>query len=298
MTTYYAEGSPQTDLTPRRPPRGPGRDVSEAWSRGGRCWPCRPISPGPTAWPGRLTCMAYEYFGDRLTDVMPALGTHVAMPDWQLDRMFPGVPKRLFRVHDWRSDVVTIGEVPAEFVAEATEGIYRKPWPAQLNRLVWEGGHDLILSIGQVVPHEVIGMANYNKNLFVGTGGAGGHQREPLHRRRLRHGTDDGPGRHALATHPQLRPGPLLPPSAAGVRADGDRAARRRQPGRARPVHRRRRGVLRAGGGALGRGQFHDPRRAAARRSSSISIPRSSTARGWATRRSIARAWPSPTAAS
>jgi len=43
-----------------------------------------------------------------------------------------------------------------------------------MNKLVWEGGHDLILSIGQVVPHEVIGMANYNKNIFVGTGGVKG----------------------------------------------------------------------------------------------------------------------------
>ncbi len=67
---------------------------------------------------------------------------------------------------------MTIGEVPAAFVREVTEGIYDQPWPAQLNRLVWEGGHDLILSIGQVVPHEVIGMANYNKNIFVGTGGS------------------------------------------------------------------------------------------------------------------------------
>jgi nickel-dependent lactate racemase len=123
---------------------------------------------------GPLTCMTHEYYGDRLVDIMPALGTHVAMPPWQLDRMFPGVPKRLFRVHDWRNDVVTIGEVPAEFVAEVTEGIYRKPWPVQLNRLVWEGCHDLILSIGQVVPHEIIGMANYNKNLFIGTGGSSG----------------------------------------------------------------------------------------------------------------------------
>jgi len=40
--------------------------------------------------------------------------------------------------------------------------------------LLAHGGHDLILSIGQVVPHEVIGMANYNKNLFVGTGGTEG----------------------------------------------------------------------------------------------------------------------------
>lgn len=37
---------------------------------------------------------------------------------------------------------------------------------------LWTGGHDLILSIGQVVPHEVMGMANYNKNIFVGTGGS------------------------------------------------------------------------------------------------------------------------------
>jgi nickel-dependent lactate racemase len=123
---------------------------------------------------GPLTCMVYEYFGELLTDVMPALGTHHAVADWQLDEMYPTVPKRLIRVHDWRNDVVTIGEVPAEFVSQATECVWRKPWPAQLNRLVWQGGHDLILSIGQVVPHEVIGMANYNKNLFVGTGGQAG----------------------------------------------------------------------------------------------------------------------------
>jgi nickel-dependent lactate racemase len=123
---------------------------------------------------GQITCMVYDYYGDKLTDVMPALGTHVPMPDWQLEKMFPGLPKSLIRAHRWRDDVVTVGQVPAEFVAQVTEGIYDKPWPAQLNRLVWEGGHDLILSIGQVVPHEVIGMANYNKNTFVGTGGAEG----------------------------------------------------------------------------------------------------------------------------
>jgi nickel-dependent lactate racemase len=105
---------------------------------------------------------------------MPALGTHVPMPAWQLDRMFPSVPKDLFREHRWRDDVITIGEVPSAFVKEVTAGIWDRPWPAQLNKLVWEGGHDLILSIGQVVPHEVIGMANYNKNVFVGTGGQRG----------------------------------------------------------------------------------------------------------------------------
>ena len=79
--------------------------------------------------------MAYDYFGDRLTNVLPGLGDTRPMSDAQLDRMYAGVPKHLFRVHDWRRDVLTIGEVPGEFVAQASEGIWHKPWPVQLNRL-------------------------------------------------------------------------------------------------------------------------------------------------------------------
>jgi nickel-dependent lactate racemase len=173
MTTYYAQGSPETDLTAedlraalvetlgRLEPRGRVLAIPPDYTRG-------------NSMAGPLTRFAYEYLGDRLTDILPALGTHAAMSEGQLDAMFPGVPKGLFRVHDWRHDVLTIGEVPAEAVAQATEGIWRRSWPVQLNRLVWEGGHDLILSIGQVVPHEVIGMANHNKNLFVGVGGSRG----------------------------------------------------------------------------------------------------------------------------
>lgn len=123
---------------------------------------------------GLLTVAAYDHYQENLKDVLPALGTHVPMPTHQLDEMFPGLPHDLVRPHRWRDDVVTIGEVPAEFVSKVTDGIWTKAWPAQLNKMVWEGGHDLILSIGQVVPHEVIGMANGNKNLFVGTGGVAG----------------------------------------------------------------------------------------------------------------------------
>ncbi|MBK1832658.1 lactate racemase domain-containing protein [Roseibacillus ishigakijimensis] len=123
---------------------------------------------------GLLTTEIHRYYGENLADVLPALGTHVPMPAHQLDEMFPGLPHDLVRPHRWRDDVVTIGEVPADYVSEVTEGIWTKEWPAQLNNLVWEGGHDLILSAGQVVPHEVIGMANGNKNLFVGTGGVTG----------------------------------------------------------------------------------------------------------------------------
>lgn len=123
---------------------------------------------------GELTQLTYEYYQDKLVDVLPALGTHTGMTDDQIDKMFTGVPKELFRVHDWRNDVVTIGVVPSEFVREVSEEMVDYPWPAQVNKLLVDGNHDLIISIGQVVPHEVIGMANYNKNIFVGTGGAEG----------------------------------------------------------------------------------------------------------------------------
>lgn len=123
---------------------------------------------------GELTQYACEYYGSRLTDVLPALGTHFPMTAAEIDKMFPGVPHSLFRVHNWREDVLSLGVVPGEYVKEVSEGLVDYPWPAQVNKLLVEGGYDLILSLGQVVPHEVIGMASYNKNLFVGTGGAEG----------------------------------------------------------------------------------------------------------------------------
>ena len=123
---------------------------------------------------GDITSLLYKYYKENLKDILPALGTHAAMTDGQIAEMFPGVPGELFRVHDWRRDVVTVGTVPGEYISEITGGILDYSWPAQLNKLVFNGGHDLILSVGQVVPHEVIGMANYNKNLFVGTGGSEG----------------------------------------------------------------------------------------------------------------------------
>ena len=120
---------------------------------------------------GNLTSNAYEFYGNRLSAVLPAVGTHAAMTPGQIAKMFGGIPFELFHAHNWRKDVVTLGEVPAEFVHEQSEGKLNYTWPVQINRMLVEGGFDLILSIGQVVPHEVIGMANYNKNILVGTGG-------------------------------------------------------------------------------------------------------------------------------
>ncbi len=126
---------------------------------------------------GELTRYAWEYFGEKLGAVLPALGTHKAMSPQQLTSMFGDMPLALFHAHKWREDVETIGIVPADFICEQSEGKLNFEWPAQVNRLVMRGDFDLILSIGQVVPHEVIGMANYNKNILVGTGGPDGINR-------------------------------------------------------------------------------------------------------------------------
>jgi len=123
---------------------------------------------------GDITRFIYEFYKEKLTDILPALGTHSAMTEKEISEMYGDVPRNLFRVHDWRNDLLTLGEVPSSFIEEVSGGKVHYAWPAQVNKLIIEGNFDLILSVGQVVPHEVIGMANYNKNIFVGTGGKEG----------------------------------------------------------------------------------------------------------------------------
>ncbi len=123
---------------------------------------------------GPLVQITDKYYGKQLTDILPALGTHAPMSAREIDEMFRGVPAEKFRVHNWREDIVTLGEVPGHYLADVSGGRVSYAWPAQVNRLLAGGDYELILSVGQVVPHEVIGMANHNKNIFVGTGGPEG----------------------------------------------------------------------------------------------------------------------------
>jgi len=176
MSLYSATGSVDTDLTPRQL-----KDLlSEGLAKLGERKNVLAVPPDQSrehSRAGELTVYAGEYYGDRLKAILPALGTHTAMRPDQLSHMFPGMDQSLFRVHSWRTDVETLGEVPSEFIREQSEGKLSYAWPAQVNRLISQGGFDLILSIGQVVPHEVIGMANYTKNILVGTGGREGINR-------------------------------------------------------------------------------------------------------------------------
>lgn len=122
---------------------------------------------------GKITSIYYKLLKDKCRiDIMPALGTHVPMTEGELDEMFgTDIPHDCYIVHNWRNDVVKIGEIPAEFVKEVSEGLMEGAIDVEVNRRLLDKSYDLIISIGQVVPHEVVGMANYSKNIFVGCGG-------------------------------------------------------------------------------------------------------------------------------
>ena len=123
---------------------------------------------------GLITNIYYHELTSRgcNVDILPALGTHVPVTEKEVEVMFGDIPFDKFLPHNWRQDVMKIGEVPSEFVEEITENLWHDKVSVEINRLVMDEKYDLILSVGQVVPHEVIGMANHAKNLFVGVGGS------------------------------------------------------------------------------------------------------------------------------
>jgi nickel-dependent lactate racemase len=213
MSLFFAAGSPRMEISADAARVG----LFEALSGLGERRKVLVVPPDFTRFhsrAGELTEMAWEFYGDGLTDILPALGTHTAMSEYQLATMFGDVPRELFRVHDWRRDVITLGEVPGEFLREVSEGRVAYTWPAQVNRLLRDGGHDLILSIGQVVPHEVVGMANGSKNVFVGTGGVLGIHRShflgAVYGMERMMGRTDTPVRRVL-NYASQHFGPLLP---------------------------------------------------------------------------------------
>ena len=122
---------------------------------------------------GVITGIYYDMLSEKCkVDIMPALGTHMPMSDDERIEMFGSrIPKECFINHNWRTDVVKIGEVPASFVEDVSDGLMNEPIDVEVNRILLDKSYDLIISIGQVVPHEVVGMANYSKNIFVGCGG-------------------------------------------------------------------------------------------------------------------------------
>ena len=176
MSLYCANGSIDTDLSSQQLRELVVESLAKLGARN-NVLAVPPDQSREHSRAGEITGIVYKHYGDKLKAILPAIGTHTPMSTDQLTHMFPGVPADLFRVHNWRTDIETVGEVPAAFIREQSEGKLDYTWPAQTNKLIASGGFDLILSIGQVVPHEVIGMANYTKNILVGAGGREGINR-------------------------------------------------------------------------------------------------------------------------
>lgn len=121
---------------------------------------------------GRLTEMLYRQFeAEADMHVIPTLGQHVPHTREENRRMFGSIPHERIHSHDWRGGCVRVGEISADFVGQACGGVADWPIPVWLNRMLIEETWDLIINVGHVVPHEVLGFANHNKNYFIGLGG-------------------------------------------------------------------------------------------------------------------------------
>jgi nickel-dependent lactate racemase len=173
MSTWVATGSESTCLTLDEQRRYLVKALEQIGDKPQRVLLIPPDFTRAHSGAGPLTAMLYELLSPAAhVDVMPALGTHVPMTDEEISELFgDGIPRDRFLVHNWRSGLVQLGEVPGEKIAEWSGGKVDYPVKVEVSDRVTDGNYDLILSIGQIVPHEVIGMANYTKNVLVGVGG-------------------------------------------------------------------------------------------------------------------------------
>ena len=177
--TYAARGGTDVDLCDEELDELFSNALSKALADLNNAGPVIVLPPDITRFhslAGYFTGIAGRELAGRLGAALPALGTHIPMTAAELERMFPNTPKEKFLVHDWRNDITELGRLEAAWVEKTCAGAVHYDWPVQVNKLLRKsgpdsGGFSLIISIGQVVPHEVAGMANHAKNIFVGTGG-------------------------------------------------------------------------------------------------------------------------------
>ncbi len=105
-------------------------------------------------------------------DVMPALGTHHPLGPAESQLMFGDAidPGSLLH-HRWRDDVTTVGELSAGEVDEVVGRPLGLALPFTVNRALVDDSYDLVVAVGQVVPHEVAGFGGYTKHVSIGLGG-------------------------------------------------------------------------------------------------------------------------------
>ncbi len=123
---------------------------------------------------GELTRILYKLWeaaNGYTFDILPAIGTHSPMTEAQIAEMYGSLPKAKYHNHQWRIGLYHFGEVPSKFIQEVSGGKLDYSIPVAINKRLVDRNYDLIISVGQVIPHEVVGIANGFKNILVGTGG-------------------------------------------------------------------------------------------------------------------------------
>lgn len=168
---YYEKGSTELSLTDKQIKEAVTASI-EATGKSNKILVIPPDITRLHSGAGRITEMIWEEYRDKVSHVLPALGTHAPMTANEKTRMFGKVPHDIIHDHDWRNDIVKLGDVPGAYLDSVTGGLISYEWPLQVNKLINKHSDSLIVSVGQVVPHEVMGLANHNKNVFIGCGGA------------------------------------------------------------------------------------------------------------------------------
>lgn len=171
---YLAESGPQADLDDKRIDELLDKLVQQLAARSPlrRVLLVPPDKTRPESLGSELaTTLFHKLTPQAFVNILPALGTHRMMDDATLARMYPGVPRSHVLEHRWQDDIEQLGVIGSAEINRLSEGRLDFSINVAVNRMLTRGGYDTILSIGQVVPHEVAGIANHAKNIYIGVGG-------------------------------------------------------------------------------------------------------------------------------
>ena len=112
-------------------------------------------------------------------DVIFALGTHPPMSETQMCQVLgikPEERQRLFYQlglfnHEWDRDekLTQLGVLTEQETHEISNGLMREEVPVKINKRILD--YDLLLVVGPVFPHEVVGFSGGNKYFFPGISG-------------------------------------------------------------------------------------------------------------------------------
>ena len=179
-TALVGEGKPGLDLGREGVEEILSRGIPEALVRGKRVLVLTPDTTRTCPLP-RLVAGLRAVVGRSAArlDFMVALGSHTALSEEQILALYGISPQRRaaefpttrFLNHRWDlpGTLMPVGTIGADEIERLTGGLFREAVNIDINRTISD--YDLLLILGPVFPHEVVGMSGGNKYLFPGISG-------------------------------------------------------------------------------------------------------------------------------